>query len=151
MQKYLLMSAMGMAILYGSIDIDSLLYTTYPPFGMVTISFMPIGSYLLFTGILRSATLAARDKELRKEFYNTAMSQFGLLKTIGVTEMEKELLKRYRSVDKRARSLDEYGPFEKDDMSEALHGSDDERDKKMVRQILHEVLAELYSKTGPKD
>ena len=90
-------------MLYGSIEIDTLLYTTYPPFGLVTISFMPMGSYMVFTGIFLSATLVARDKEIRKEFYNTAMSQLTLLKTIGVTEMEKQLIKSYKSIEKRTR------------------------------------------------
>jgi hypothetical protein len=58
----------------------------------VTIPFMPIGSYMLFNGILLSATLVARDSELRKEFYYAAMSQLNL-KTIAVTKMEMELIK----------------------------------------------------------
>jgi hypothetical protein len=82
MQKYLLISAIGMAILYGSIEIDTLLFATYPPFGVVTVSFMPMDSYLLFTGILLSARLVARDKELRMEFYNSAMSQIVFLKQL---------------------------------------------------------------------
>jgi len=48
-RNYLLISAVGIAILFGSIDINSVLYATYPPFGLVTISFMAIGSYLVFT------------------------------------------------------------------------------------------------------
>ena len=61
---------------------------------------------MVFTGIFLSATLVARDKDIRKEFYNTAMSQLTLLKTIGVTEMEKQLIKSYKSIEKRTRSLD---------------------------------------------
>ena len=69
-----------------------------------------------------------------------------LLKTIGVTEMEKQLIKTYKSVNKRTRSLDD-NRFEKDDMREALHGMVDEMDKEQVREILHDVLTELYAKT----
>jgi hypothetical protein len=150
MQKYLLICAIGMAIVYGSIEIDTLLFATYPPFGVVTISFMPMGSYLLFTGILLSARLVARDKELRREFKNVAMSQLGLLKTIGVTEMEKQLIKTYKSVDKNTRSLGEGTRFEKDDIREALHGLVDEMDKENVREILHDVLTEVYSKSNTR-
>jgi hypothetical protein len=145
-QKYLLISAIGIATLFGSIEIDTLLYATYLPFGLVTISFMPIGSYLLFTGIVVSASLVARDKELRREFHNTAMSQLGLLKTIGVTEMEKQLMEGYKSLDKRARSLQKDSRFEKDEMREALHGLVDEMDRENVREILHDALTEVYSK-----
>jgi hypothetical protein len=147
MQKYLLITAIGMAIFYGSIEIDSLLYATYPPFGVVTASFIPMGAYLVFTGIIRSATLVAQDSELRREFYNTAKSQLNLLKTLGVTEMEKELIKKYKSIDKRARSLEERSPFEKDDVKEALHGLVDDLDIEKAREILHDVLTELYSKS----
>jgi hypothetical protein len=146
MQKYLLISAIGIAILYGSIEVDTLLFATYPPFGVVTVSFMPMGSYLLFTGILLSARLVAQDKELRTEFHNTAMSQLALLKTIGVTEMEKQLMEGYKSVDKRARSLQKDSRFEKDNMREALHGLIDEMDRENVREILHDALTEVYSK-----
>jgi hypothetical protein len=150
MQKYLLITGIGMAILYGSIEIDTLLYATYPPFGVVTASFIPMGAYLVFTGILRSSTLVARDSELRREFYNSAKSQLTLLKTIGVTEMEKELIKKYKSIDRRTRSLEEYSRFEKDDVKEALHGLVDDLDKDKAREILHDVLTELYSKTKDK-
>src|SRR6476620_11211162 len=44
--KSLLISAIGMTILFGSIDIATLQYRLYPPFGLVTEAFMPIGSYL---------------------------------------------------------------------------------------------------------
>jgi hypothetical protein len=90
------------------------------------------------------------DSELRKEFYNTAMTQLNLLKTFGVTQMEKELIKKYKVIDKGTRSLEEHSPFEKDDMKEALHGLDDDLDKEKAREILHDVLTvltELYSKS----
>jgi len=147
MQKYLLITGIGMAILYGSIEIDTLLYATYPPFGVVTASFIPMGAYLVFTGIIRSARLVAQDSELRREFYNTAKSQLTLLKTVGVAQMEKELIKKYKSIDKRARSLEEHHPFEKDEVKEALHGIVDDLDKEKAREMLHDVLTELYAKS----
>ena len=150
MQKYLLICAIGMAVLYGSIEIDTLLFATYPPFGVVTVSFMPIGSYLLFTGILLSARLVARDKELRMEFYRSATSQMSLLKTIGVSEMEKQLMKDYKSIDKRTRSVEKDSIYEKDNVKEALHGLVDEIDTEKAREILHEVLTEVYEKSRPK-
>ena len=157
LQKYvihkdLLISAVGVAILFGSVDIDSLLYATYPPFGILTISFMAIGSYLVFTGITNSAVLVARDRVLRKEFYNNAMSQLDLLKAIGVTQMEKELVQNYKSVEKRLNQPKiTDGPFEKDNVREVLHGLVDDMDKEDVREILHDVLTEVYKKSRPKD
>jgi hypothetical protein len=129
--KSLLISAIGMAILFGSIDIAALQYRLYPPFGLVTEAFMPIGSYLLFIGIFTSATGVARDAKLRKEFYKSAKSQLGLLKTIGITQMENELLKEYKPLLDRSMIIEKY---------------DQQIEKEEVKEIIHDVLIELQSR-----
>ncbi len=112
-----------MALLFSSIDLVTLQYKVYPPYGLITEAFMPLGSYLLFVGIFSSATSVARDAKLRKEFYKSAMSQFNLLKTIGMTQMEKELLKEYKPVLARSNELEEiqYQPLEQSDVKEIIH------------------------------
>ena len=90
-RKSLLVSSVGMVILFGSVQIKSLQYHVYPPFGLVTEAFTPLGTYLLFVGIFSSARHISRDAEVRKELYNSASSQLTLLQTIGVSQMEKEL------------------------------------------------------------
>ena len=151
MQKHMLISAIGIAILYGAIEVDTLLFATYPPFGVITVSFIPMGSYLLFSGIVLSAKLVAHDKELRNEFYKTAMSQLKLLKAIGVTEMEKELIRSYKTIAKQHPLPEmENQKFKKDNLREALHEVVDEMDKENVRELLHEVLTDIYSKSRPK-
>ena len=131
-RKSSLIAAIGIAILFGSIEISTLQYRLYPPFGLVTEAFMPLGAYFLFIGIFTSATSVARDAKLRKEFYKSAMSQFNLLKTIGITQMEKELLKEYKPILARSNELEEpqYQPLEPSD----------------VKEIIHDVLQELQSK-----
>ena len=69
-----------MALLFGSIEIATLQYKIYPPYGLVTEAIMPLGAYLLLVGIFTSATNIARDAKLRKQFYKSAVSQFNLLK-----------------------------------------------------------------------
>jgi hypothetical protein len=59
--KSLLISAIGMAILVGSLEITPLQYHTYPPYGIITEAFLPLGSYLLFVGIFTSAKNISRD------------------------------------------------------------------------------------------
>jgi hypothetical protein len=128
----LLTSAIGMALLFGSIEIVTLQYKIYPPYGLVTQAFMPVGAYLLFIGIFTSAINVSRDAKLRKEFYKNAVSQFNLLKTIGITQMEKELLKEYKPVLARSSELEEtqYQPLEQSD----------------VKEIIHDVLQELQAR-----
>ena len=86
-------------------------------------------------GIFTSAKNISRDSELRKEFYKSAASQLGLLKAIGVTEMEKELEKNVEFVNKRSRLLGTVDEIPQEDEN--------------AHQILREVLNELYySKRG---
>ena len=73
-----------------------------------------------------------------------------LLKTIGVSEMEKQLMKDYKSIDKRTRLVQKDSICEKDNVKEALHGLVDELDTEKAREILHEVLTEVYEKSRPK-
>src|SRR5215831_4132228 len=129
-RKSLLLSSIGIAILYGSLAIAPLQYHVYPPYGLITEAFIPLGTYLLFVGIFISAKNISRDTEVRKEFYKTASSQLNLLKTIGISQMEKELEGQVKSVEKR------FKPFETAD--EPKLGDDD------IKEILHEVLTELY-------
>ncbi len=120
-----------MAILFGSIEITPLNYKIFP-FGLVTQAFMPLGSYMLFVGIFTSATGVDRDAQLRKEFYKSAKSQLNLLKTIGITQMENELLNEYKPVLARSNDLEEtqYQPLEQSD----------------VKEIIHDVLQELQAR-----
>jgi len=103
---------------------------------------------LVFNGIYDSAVLVARDKELRKEFYRNAMSHLDLLRVIGVSQMEKDLIDNYKSLEKRIKQPEITGRrFEKDNVRDALHGLVDDLDKEEVREILHDVLDDVYSKS----
>jgi hypothetical protein len=128
----LVITAIGMAILFSSIQIDSLLYAVYPPYGLVTISFMPLGSYLLFTGIFVSARFISQDAELRKELYQSTQRQLALFKAIGVTQMEKEIEKTCKYVIKRSSMHEENKDY---------YLEEEEED---VKEIIQEVLNELH-------
>jgi hypothetical protein len=76
-----------------------------PPYGFIAQAFIPLGTYLLFAGIFSSAKVISRDSKVRKEFYKSAESQLSLLKTIGVSQMEKELEKEVKSVEEKVSRL----------------------------------------------
>ena len=67
-RKSLLISAIGMAVLVGSLEITPLQFHVYPPYGLITEAFLPLGAYLLFVGIFISAKNISRDAELRRDF-----------------------------------------------------------------------------------
>jgi hypothetical protein len=135
-RKSLLTCSVGMVILFGSVQIKSLQYHVYPPYGLVTEAFIPIGAYLLFVGIFSSARHISRDAEVRKEFYKSASSQLTLLQTIGVSQMEKELEVQVNSLEERFKPLE---------TAEEPELKDEE-----IKEILHDVLTELYYSKGKK-
>jgi hypothetical protein len=104
-RKSLLISSIGMAILFGTFEISPLQYHVYPPYGFITQAFIPLGAYLLFVGIFSSAKVISRDSAVRKEFYKSASSQLSLLKSIGVSQMEKELEKEVKVVEEKLSKL----------------------------------------------
>jgi hypothetical protein len=132
LQNSLKIAAIGIAVVFSSTEINSLLYAAYPPYGVLTIMLMPLGSYCLFIGLFASARLVSQDKKLRKEFFQSAEKQLGLLKTIGTVQMEKELEKSLNSILKRTSILKE--------------SKDDYRGEENVRELVQEVLEELRSK-----
>ena len=132
LQNSLKIAAIGIAVVFSSIEITSLLYAAYPPYGVLTIMLMPLGSYSLFIGLFGSARLASQDKKLRKEFFQTAEKQLAFLQTIGKVQMEKELEKSLKSILKRPSILEE--------------SRDDYRREENVRELVQEVIYELRLK-----
>jgi hypothetical protein len=132
LRKSLLISSIGMAILFSSIELAPLQYRVYPPFGLITEAYIPIGSFLLFMGIFTSAIQISRDVELRKEFYKSASGQLELLKNIGVSQMEKELEDKVKVMQKRSAVWEI--PYESEEL-----------ETESVKKILRDVLNELYS------
>jgi hypothetical protein len=142
-RKSLLISSIGIAILFSTFENAPLQYHVYPPYGFITQAFIPLGAYLLFVGIFSSAKVISRDSRLRKEIYKSAESQMSLLKTIGVSQMEKELEKQVEFVQKLS------GVSEKEEESRLVEESYlGEQD---VKKMLHDVLNELYYSKGKKE
>jgi hypothetical protein len=128
------MSSIGMAFLFGSVEITSLQFHVYPTYGLVTEAFIPLGTYLLFVGIFISAKYVSQDGELRKEFYKSASDQLTLLKNIGVSEMEKEFEKRVKFLEERSSLM---GISDESHLEVEMYEED-------IKKTLHEVLNELY-------
>ena len=129
-KKSLLISFIGMVILFCSIEISPLRSHIYPPYGFITEAFLPVGAYLLLVGIFTSAQYISQDARLRKEFYKSAESQLSLLKNIGVSQMEKEFegkVKYLHELSKSSKIMEE-----------------PELEEEHIKEVLREVLNELY-------
>jgi hypothetical protein len=137
LQDSLKIAAIGIAIVFSSTEITSLLYAAYPPYGVLTIMLMPLGSYCLFIGLFATARLTSQDKKLRREFFQSAEKQLAFLQTLGKVQMESELEKNLKSILKRSSVLDE--------------SRDDYQREENVRELVQEVIDELRSKQSSRE
>ena len=136
LQNSLRIAAIGIAVVFSSLEINSLLYAAYPPYGVLTIMLLPLGSYCLFIGLFATARLASQDKKLRREFYQSAEKQLAFLQTLGKVQMQNELEKSLKSILNRSSVLEE--------------SRDDYRREENVRELVQEVIDELRSKRSTK-
>jgi hypothetical protein len=130
-RKSLLISCIGMTILFSSVEITPLQYKVLPPYGLITEAFIPLGAFLLLIGIFTSAINVSQDGELRRDFRKRAIAQLTLLRTIGIAQMEKELIKNFKLAEKSKMNLEP---------------TQERYSEENVKQIVHEVLEELKQK-----
>ena len=90
-QNYMMISAYGVTLLFTANQPLGLIFAPYPPFGLVTICFMGLASYLLAVGIYASALSVANDSLLRRTIRNKVNQQTGLLDRIGTAQMLRQI------------------------------------------------------------
>jgi len=100
-KQYMMISAYGMMLLFSSNQAAGLVLAHYPPFGLVTVAFFGLASYLIFLGIYSSAISVAEDSTLRQSIRRFAIKESKLLDSIGTAEMEREIQRKVVVFTKR--------------------------------------------------
>lgn len=100
-RQYMMISAYGMMLLFSSNQASNLALAPYPPFGLTTVAFFGLASYLTFLGIYSSALSVAEDSTLRQSIRRFAIKESKLLDSIGTAEMEREIQRKVVVFTKR--------------------------------------------------
>jgi hypothetical protein len=87
-KEYMTISAFGMMLLFTSNQPLGLTFLSYPPFGLATISFFGLASYLILIGVYSSAISVANDVKVRRYIKNSVEQEASLLGNIGTAQME---------------------------------------------------------------
>lgn len=95
-QNYLIVSAYGMILLFTANQPVGLTLIPYPPFGLFTISFLGLASYLVFIGVFSASMSVALDNKLRTMIKRSALDETKFVESIGTSEMEKIIERRVR-------------------------------------------------------
>lgn len=107
MKNYLIISSIGMVLLFSSMQPGMPFYAAYPPFGLVTLLLLGISSHMLLVGLLGFAAYVSRDSKLRSEIYKELGTNSGLLSMIGLAEMQREMERKILPIAKKIKLSDE--------------------------------------------
>ena len=130
LKYYLTLAAVGIMTLFSSIQISILHIMPYPPFGLITLSTMPISSYLVLVGIYYSARSISYDKEfLRKLEKRIKNEPESFLNAMGSSEWANNLEMTVNNLAKNAKDNE-------NDVASELSPED-------IRNHIAEVMKEL--------
>ena len=97
--EYMIATAFGFMLTYVS-GTATVIHTPYPLFGLASVSFLGLSSYLVFVGLYNSATTVSQDNKLRQAIRKVAINELKLIDSIGTAQMEQELQKRVLRIAK---------------------------------------------------
>jgi len=103
-RNYLVISGYGFLLLFASNQALLLTFTEYPPFGLVTVSFVGLSSYLVLLGIFSSAISISHDANLRRQMRRLAIRESKLLDSIGKAQLEEQVRKRVLHTTRLSKS-----------------------------------------------
>jgi len=132
-RKYMIISAYGLILLFISIQINGIIVTSYPPFGLITTLFIGLSSYMVLIGIYSSAVSVSQDVKLRQTIRKSTTEESKLLISIGSAQMEQEIQGRAVKVakDQQQTMVEQTG----------VQSSLTEHD---MKQYVSEVLKEIH-------
>jgi len=96
-RDYVLLSSLGMILLFASNQPIALTLMSFPPFGLITISILGIASYLLVLGIYTASVSVANDTELIRFMKKSVRKEYQLLQNIGQAHREEIQLEQIKT------------------------------------------------------
>jgi hypothetical protein len=89
-KTFLKITAFGFILLYLSNHVD-VNQAAYPPYGINSLSLLPLSSYFVLFGLYASGLSLSQDITLRQHLRSMAKNDNNLLSSIGTAQMESEV------------------------------------------------------------
>jgi hypothetical protein len=139
-RDYMKIAAYGLVLVFISNQaISTVNAPSFPPFGLVTVSFMGLASYLMLIGIYYSAVSVSQDVKLRRKIRRFAVDEVRLLHNIGSAELAVKL----ESQTKEIMTKNQASMLEETGVQSSLNEED-------AKQYLNEILKELGKQKNSK-
>jgi hypothetical protein len=131
---YLLICGFGF-LLFFSAGQGSLANTLYPPYGLATMSFYGLSSFLILIGLYASAVSVSQDSNLRRLMMKLATNEMNMLRSMGTAHREAELWKRVNKL--------KYIVEGEENELKKRTGVESSLDEKDLKEYVQEVLQEV--------
>ena len=105
----------------------------YPPYGLVSISFIGLSCYMIYSGLYSSAVTVSQDVAMRNSIRKTVTEQSKLLDSMGTAQMEQELQSRVLTITKKLSDKME----EETGVETSMTPEDMKEQIEMVRKEIH--------------
>jgi hypothetical protein len=129
---YLVISGIGLLFLLISYRPQEIITAPFPPFGLLSASFMGLSSYLIFVGIYSSAVSVSQDSKLRASIRKSVEAEINFIGNIATAEMTHMVTDR---VLRKVKAVSEVIPLDTDIASSLT----DNEIKDYVAQVINET------------
>jgi hypothetical protein len=89
-RNFMITTACGFILFYVT-NSASVTVSPYPPFGLISLSFLPLATYLILVGIYSSAFSLSQNISLRASIRNLASQNTNLLHNLGISQMDLQI------------------------------------------------------------
>jgi hypothetical protein len=131
-RDYMIIAGLGF-ILFLWANGATLIQTAYPPYGIATVSAVPLSLFMIIYGLSYSAISVAQDETLRRSIRKN-VKDMKFLDSIGTAQMEKEFEKKVLDITKKSSEI----MIEESGVQPSLSEEDM---KHYLQQVLQEIKA----------
>ena len=138
-KKYMIISGYGLLLLFTASQHQILLLNPYPPFGLPTICYVGLASYLILIGVYSSALSVAEDKKLRQLIRTSVVKEASLLDSMGTAVMEDRIRNKVEKITREQKLV-----------LRQQTGIESSLDDSEIRQFVDIVIQEVKMSRRPK-
>jgi hypothetical protein len=108
LKRSIIMAGFGLIILFGANASSLIIVTPYPPWGIISTTFLITGSYSLIVGLDSAAFYIATDSSLRRIIAKSSQKEYDFLQSLGSTEAERIVTNKIDNISKQVYNKIQY-------------------------------------------
>jgi hypothetical protein len=108
----IIMTGIGLILLFGANASSLIIMSTYPPWGVLSTTFMIVGSYFIMISLDSAGLYIATDSSLRRVIQKSPLKDYDILKSLGQAKMQDTIVNNIQHISKQVYDeLESYNPI----------------------------------------